>query len=199
MNIENLKNLFCSRGYKVSYFETAAEAKDFILEECGTMSVGMGGSVTLDEMGLFPALESRGETHWHFHDGSREKIKSASTTEVYISGVNAITETGEIINIDGFGNRVSASIYGVNRKKVLFVCGINKIEENLERGLWRAKNIAAPLNARRLARKTPCAIKADKCYNCNSPERICRVTAIFTHPTGGTDTHIILIGEKLGY
>lgn len=199
MNLEKLVKIFQSRGYIVSVAETPEDANKIILDECANLSVGLGGSMTLDKMGIFEELQKRGETYWHFFDGSRDKIKEAAQADVYISGVNAITETGEIVNIDGFGNRVSGSIYGVNRKKVFFVCGTNKIEPTLERGLWRAKNIAAPLNARRLARKTPCAVNADKCYNCNSPERICRVTAIFTHPTGNVPTHIVLIRGNFGF
>ena len=84
-------------------------------------------------------------------------------------------------------------------KKVFFVFGENKIEGDIAGALFRAKNIAAPLNARRLNKKTPCAIKADKCYNCNSPDRICRVTSIITYPVNKMEMYIIILSGKYGY
>lgn len=199
MNIEKLVKNFQSRGYVVRVFDTAEQANNFILEQTDGMSVGLGGSMTVEQMGLFNLLEKRGNAHWHFHSGSKEDICRAAAAQAYISGINALSETGEIVNIDGNGNRVSASIYGAEREKSFFVCGINKITENLDKALWRAKNVAAPLNARRLGRKTPCAAKADKCYNCNCEDRICRVTAVFTHPTNKVETFLIIVRENLGY
>ncbi len=200
MDLKKLSDTFRARGFKVDIFDGEHEACEFILTECENLSVGMGGSVTLSETGIADLLLKRGNAHWHFRNGDRSEIRAAAEAEVYISGVNAISQTGEIVNIDGVGNRVSAAVYGANRKKVIFVCGTNKITDTLEKALWRAKNVASPLNAKRLKRATPCAAKADKCYNCNSPERICRVTAIFTHPTGdNVQTNIVIIRKPLGF
>ncbi len=194
---ENLKRL----GYKVSVFKTAKEATEYLNKEIDGRTVGIGGSVTVDEMRLYPALSSHNTVYWHQGAKSREisidtQIK-ARDAEVYISSVNGIAETGEIINIDGNCNRVASIMYG--NKKVYLVVGKNKLAKDYDSALYRARNVAAPLNAKRLGRKTPCAAKGDKCYNCSSPERICRgLTVLLTKPNT-CDYEIILIEENLGY
>lgn len=121
----------------------------------------------------------------------------ANVATIYISSVNGIAESGEIINIDGNGNRVSSLFYG--HKKVYLVVGENKIAEDYDSALFRARNIAAPLNAKRIGAKTPCALNADKCYDCKSPERICRgLSVLWGKPMTG-EFEIILIHENLGY
>ena len=126
-----------------------------------------------------------------------ETRTAASRAEIYISSVNAISENGEIVNIDNTGNRVAAISYGPS--KVYLLVGSNKVTKNLETAIYRARNIASPLNAKRLNRKTPCAINGDRCYDCNSPERICRnLSVLWTKPTGA-EYEIILIQESLGY
>ena len=99
-------------------------------------------------------------------------MKDAMTADVYVSSANALAESGEIINIDGRGNRVAGTLYGAER--LYLVIGKNKLAPTFEDALWRARNIAAPKNAKRLGVKTPCAIRGDHCYDCSSPERICR-------------------------
>lgn len=117
---------------------------------------------------------------------------------MYLTSVNGLAETGELINIDGTCNRVSASIYG--HKTVLFVVGVNKIAPDYEKALWRARNIASPKNAQRLGRKTPCAVKGDRCYDCQSPERICRaLVTLWQKPTGVEKAEVVLVEEELGY
>ena len=108
-----------------------------------------------------------------------------------------MTEGGELVNIDGAANRVSALCFGV--KKIVYIIGINKIAPTLGAALDRASNIAAPLNAKRLNKKTPCAVTG-KCSHCNSPDCICNVTAITHHPTKyQTEVHVVIAGENLGY
>ena len=108
-----------------------------------------------------------------------------------------MAETGELVNIDGTCNRIASSVYG--HKRVYFVVGVNKIEPDYDRALWRARNVAAPKNAQRLGRKTPCAVKADRCYDCKSPERICRgLSVIWGRPTPVETMEVVLIGEELG-
>ena len=103
----------------------------------------------------------------------------------------------KLINIDGTGNRVASTLYG--HKKVWFVVGRNKLAPTYEEALWRARNIAAPKNAQRLKRKTPCAVKADHCYDCKSPERICRGLAVlWARPNATEEMEVVLIGEALG-
>lgn len=99
--------------------------------------------------------------------------------------------------IDGDGNRTSAVLYG--HEKVYLVVGRNKIVPNYEQAVWRARNIAAPLNAHRKKKSTPCARQADRCYNCRSPERICRAMVTLWGPVCSIETEIVLIDENLGF
>ena len=113
--------------------------------------------------------------------------------------MNALAETGELVNIDGTGNRVASTLFG--HEEVYFIVGANKIAPDYDSALWRARNIAAPLNARRLHRKTPCAQgETLRCYDCRSPERICNGLSVLWRPLGGVgETLVCLVGEDLGY
>ena len=103
-----------------------------------------------------------------------------------------------MINIDGTGNRIAGSLFG--HIKVYFLIGTNKIESSLEKSIFRARNIAAPMNAKRLKLKTPCAIDGDKCYNCSSADRICNALTIYYKKMRNVkDVEIILIDEELGF
>jgi mRNA-degrading endonuclease HigB of HigAB toxin-antitoxin module len=139
--------------------------------------------------------------YWHQHlsaEVSAAEIKEkAACADVYISSVNGIAESGEIINIDGNCNRVAAIFYG--HKKVYLVAGSNKLAKDYESALYRARNVAAPKNAKRLGRKTPCAEKADRCYDCSSPERICRGLSVLWQAPSSGEYEVILIDENLGY
>ena len=128
---------------------------------------------------------------------SREIRLKANNASIYISSVNAIAETGEIVNIDATCNRVASIFYG--HDKVYLVIGKNKIEKDYDSALYRARNVAAPLNAKRFGLKTPCAKKADRCYDCKSQDRLCRgLSVLWGKPMSG-DFEIILINEDLGY
>ncbi len=200
MDFTKLINLLNSRGFKATLFDTTDSAKEYILKESANMSVGIGGSMTIAELELHQALEAAGNNVFnHATVNTPETLQNAADAQVYMLSANALSMNGEIVNIDGRGNRVAGSLYGVNRKKVFYILGTNKIEENLERAMWRVKNIAAPKNAKRLSMKTPCAINADKCYNCNSPEKICRAMVIQKYPMFGVETHIVIINTPLGY
>lgn len=118
-------------------------------------------------------------------------------SEHYLLSANGIAETGEIINIDGAGNRVASAIYG--HKKVWIIAGKNKLAPTYDEALWRARNIAAPKNAQRLHAKTPCAVKADHCYDCKSPGRICRALTVLWGAMMGSDMEVVLVNEDLGY
>ena len=203
MDIEKTKMNLMKRGYKVNCFTDSKEAAEYIDKNVDDTTVGFGGSVTLDEMQLLPMLQKHNTVYWHNDSKQTEEFGSkvvrdmAIDTEVYISSVNAISENGEIVNIDHTGNRISAMTYG--HKKVYFVAGVNKIEPDLEKAMWRARNIAAPKNAQRLHRKTPCAAKGDKCYDCQSPERICRGFLVLDRVMAGADMEVILVEEQMGY
>ena len=194
---ENLKKL----GYQVSVFDTAAQAADYLCGEIKDTTVGFGGSITLRDMGLYERLQETNKVSWHMYPAAgqnKDELRMlARNTDVYLTSANGLAETGEIINIDGAGNRVSESIFG--HKKVYFVIGKNKLAEDYDKALWRARNIAGPKNAQRLGRKTPCAAKADRCYNCSSPDRICKVLSVFWGAPMGADCEVVLIKEDLGY
>ena len=188
------------RGFTVSEFETAAEAAEYLDGAIDGKTVGFGGSMTLTEMGLQEKLEKHNEVFWHWHpkEGSTaaETLAAAAQAEVYLTSVNGIAETGEIINIDGTGNRVASMLYG--HKKVYFVVGVNKIAPDYESALHRARNIAAPKNAQRLKRNTPCVL-GERCFDCSSPDRICRGLAVLWQKMGSAEMEVVLINESLGY
>ena len=175
-------------------FDTAAEAADYLDRRLDGKTVGHGGSITLKELGLLDRLQSHAVVRSHWLGDS---FADAAAAPVYLTSVNALAETGELINIDGTGNRVASTLYG--HKKVYFVIGANKLAPTRDEALWRARNIAAPRNAQRLGKKTPCAVNGDKCYDCKSPERICRGLAVlWARPNATEEMEVVLIGEALG-
>ena len=194
---ENLKQL----GYQVTVFDTKEQAADYLCGQIKDTTVGFGGSVTLREIGLYERLAETNTVHWHWQPQGDISIPQtrvlARDTEVYLASANGLAETGEIINIDGAGNRVAETIFG--HKKVYFVIGKNKLAEDYDKALWRARNIAAPKNAFRLKTKTPCAEKGDRCYNCSSPARICRALSVLWCAPMGSEYEVVLVKEDLGY
>ena len=183
------------RGFAVSSFATAGEAADYLDKTLDGRSIGIGGSVTIRDMGLAQRLGTHNQVLWHWLDGT---LPDAAAASVYLTSCNALAETGEILNIDGTGNRVAATLFG--HEEVYIILGVNKIAPDYDSALWRARNIASPKNAQRLGRKTPCAAKADKCYNCNSPERICRaLVTLWQKPRGIGRMEVVIINEPLGF
>lgn len=173
-NFDLIKKNLISLGYIVNCFETASEAANYINSQIDNQTVGFAGSMTLEKMGLFESLSTHNQVFWH------HRIPEGKTSKEVRLEANA------------------ASIF-YGHEKVYFVIGENKIEKDYDSALYRARNIAAPLNAQRLGVKTPCAIKADKCYDCKSPERICRgLSVLWEKPMTG-EFEIILIHENLGY
>ena len=201
MDFTKVKSALEARGFKVSAFPTAAEAARYLNGQIDGVSVSFGGSVTLEQMGLFESLGQHNEvlSHWHVPAGKdpAEIRAKAMTTEVYLTSVNGLAETGEIVNIDGTGNRVSGMLFG--HKKVYFVVGRNKLAPDYDGALWRARNIAAPKNAQRLGTRTPCAARGDRCYDCKSPQRICRGLVVLWEAMKGCETEVVLVDEELGY
>jgi len=198
MRLENAAFNLRRRGFDVSIFNTKDEARDYLAGKLTGAVIGMGGSVTLRDMGLYDALSPRNTVWNHWVQDPDTARKNAAVADVYITSANAIAETGEIINIDGAGNRVASTLYG--KKEVYFVVGVNKFAESYDQALWRARNIASPKNARRLNKNTPCAKSGDKCYDCSSPERICRgLVVLWGPPIGVGRTEIVIVNEELGY
>ena len=196
-----LKTNLENKGYKVTSFDTKEEAAVYLDEQIDAKTVGFGGSVTLREMNLFEMLSSHNTVYSHEYKPENMTVVETRTiaarSEIYISSVNGISKDGIIVNIDNTGNRVAAISYGPS--KVYLVMGGNKVAENYDSALFRARNIAAPLNAKRLNRKTPCAANGDKCYDCKSPERICRNLSVLWEKPVGAEYEIILINEDLGF
>lgn len=199
--IEETAQALTKQGYIVHCFETKEKAVEFIDSELDQKVIGIGGSQTVAQIGLFPVLARHNTVYWHDEKPENMTImetrQAAFRAPVYISSVNAISKEGDIVNIDATGNRVAAISFGP--EDIYFIIGKNKITEDYESAMYRARNVAAPLNAKRLCRKTPCAVNADKCYDCNSPDRICRNFVVFRKKPSGAKYHVILINEELGY
>ena len=186
------------RGFRVHRFASGAEAAEFLVQTLHGTSIGIGGSVTIDTLGVYDRLCGSNEVFWHWKNHAPETRERAGKAETYLCSANGVSENGEIVNIDGFGNRVAGTIYGPQR--VFLVVGKNKIAPDLNGAIDRARNIAAPLNARRLNRHTPCAVGEPRCHDCRSPEKICGVmTVFFMPPTSIKEFHVILVDETLGY
>lgn len=199
MKYEKIIQSLEDNGYKVSFFETSAAAVNYVVQNVSGVTVGFGDSATLASMNLAELLsEHNFVVDPAKYSGSEfiEIAKKTLTTDVFFTSVNGVTETGELVNIDGTGNRVAGSLFG--HKKVYFVFGTNKIEPTVEKAIWRARYIAAPQNAKRFGYKTPCAVKGDRCYNCSSPDRICNTLNIHLKKMKGVDAEIIIIDEILG-
>jgi len=187
------------RGYRVSRFPDREAAAQYLVQELGNTHVGLGGSVTLQEMDLFPRLLARGDVSWHQtqkEDGVREKANAAP---FYIMSANAVSEEGQIINIDARGNRVANMFFG--HERVYVIIGINKIAPTAEMAMWRARNIACPKNVRRLNHDVPCAqLDELKCIDCDSPNRICRAFVTLEYrPFGIPHFEVVIVDEALGY
>jgi len=189
---ENLK----VRGFSVRCFENSEEACQYLNEVIDDKTVGIGGSATLNKLGLYNSLGEHNLVLWHWKQPTVEARKLAANTQVYLCSANAIAETGEIVNIDGYGNRVSSTLFG--HEKLYIVAGRNKLAPDLDKAIWRARNIAAPKRAQQFKANTPCAVKADRCYDCRSPERICRGLVVLWGPAMSIETEVILIDEDLG-
>lgn len=186
------------RGFRVHRFASGAEAAEFLVQTLHGTSIGIGGSVTIDTLGVYDRLCESNEVFWHWKNHAPETRERAGKAETYLCSANGVSENGEIVNIDGFGNRVAGTIYGPER--VFLVVGRNKIAPDLNGAIDRARNIAAPLNARRLNRHTPCAVGEPRCHDCRSPEKVCGVmTVFFMPPTSIKEFHVILVDEDLGY
>ena len=189
-------------GYHTHVFPTAMEMRDFVLSSIPEeSSVGFGGSITVtQDLMLYDLFESRGNTvYYHGKCPVEEKfemMQKANSADVYLMSSNAITHEGRILNVDGIGNRLAALCCGP--KTVYILVGVNKFVEDDAAAIKRMREVAAPLNARRLGRNTPCAVTG-KCSDCNSPDRICKLTLWLERvPTGGREFHICVADESLG-
>ncbi|MEJ2716104.1 MAG: lactate utilization protein [Deltaproteobacteria bacterium] len=190
-------------GFGAEFFSSRKEAADFIMEmaaDCET--VGIAGTHTARALGIVPMLEKAGKTvydHWQFKPNTPEELecrKKQSQADLFISSTNALTMTGEIVNRDGCGNRTNAMTFGP--KKAVVVAGRNKIVPDVEAALMRIEETAGPIRAMSLSRKTPC-VKVGHCMDCDSPERICRITNIIHRQPILSNITVAILDEDLGY
>ena len=185
-----------SSGYTATVFETGRDACEYLNAEIDGQTVGIGGSSTIHKIGIYEKLLTQNPVFWHWKQDADLARREAMTTDVYLTSVNAIARTGEMISIDGVGNRLSSMLFG--HKKIYFVIGRNKLTDTCEQAVWRARNIAAPRRARELNRKTPCAVRCDMCYDCKSTDRICRGMVTLWEPMSGMEAEVLLVNEELG-
>lgn len=164
--------------------------------------VAFGGSMSIIEAGVLDFLRKGNyELLDRYKEGlTKEEIvdiyKGAFTSDCYIASSNAVTENGELYNVDGNGNRVSAMLYGP--EKVILICGINKIVKNVDEAIKRNREFSAPMNARRLNKKTPCA-KVGYCMDCKSEDRLCNEYTLIRRQNNKERMHIIFLNDDLGY
>ncbi|MFQ6076048.1 MAG: lactate utilization protein [Candidatus Bathyarchaeia archaeon] len=201
--IERTLKSLKENGFDTIYASTRTDAAKEILGLIPTDAlVGVGGSITVRELGLVDALSRRGNRlaqHWQRGLSPEESMairRQQLTSDVFLTSSNVITESGQLVNVDATGNRVAAMVFGP--KKVIVVAGVNKIVKDPDGAIERINSVVAPMNARRLNRKTPCAVTG-VCTDCESPDRICSVTTIISKKPLRTDVTVVLVGEELGY
>lgn len=199
-DIDKLRKNLEREGFLSSCFDTAEECCSYMNRQLDGVTIGFGGSQTVRDMGLYEQLETHNNCFWHW-DKTKDLAdairKEATTAEYYICSLNAVSENGELVNIDGGGNRLSSNLYG--HKKVYFIIGENKIVPDYDAALWRARNIAAPLNAKRLGKNTPC-VKVGHCCDCRSPERICAALLVYWEkPSLSGEIEVVIVRQNLGY
>ena len=197
MNLETAAKNLRTAGFSVQIFDTGAEAATWLNRQIDGKTVGIGGSATVKALGLYDLLRTHNTVFWHWEQEQDEARLNAMKTDVYLCSANALAETGEIVNIDGRGNRVSATLFG--HQKVYFLIGQNKLTETYEDAVWRARNVAAPKRAAQFKTKTPCvASGSERCFNCKSPDRVCRAMVTLWGPMMGSEAEVLLIREDLG-
>ena len=190
-------------GFTAVYCRSAADARDYILRHGGdAASVGFGGSRSIVDLGVQAVFAEQGkEILDHGQPGleparKMEIMRRQLTSDLFLSGSNAVTLNGWLVNIDGNGNRVAALTFGP--KRVIVVAGRNKlVDGDLAAAIHRVKNVAAPPNAKRLNCNTPCA-KTGFCADCRSPERICRILHVMDRKPRVADFHVLIVNEDLG-
>ncbi|WP_291575702.1 lactate utilization protein [Clostridium sp. UBA4548] len=191
------------RNMEGFFVKNENELKELLIQLIAENSVvGVGDSMTLFQTGAIDFLRSR---DYNFLDKYKEGITSEDKKKIYIENfsadtfmcsTNALTEEGELYNIDGNGSRVAPMLYGP--KQVIIVTGINKIVKNIEEAEKRARNFAAPIDAKRLGKNTPCT-KLGYCIDCKSPERICNDFTIIRGQFIKGRIKVIILGKALGY
>jgi L-lactate utilization protein LutC len=199
MEWESIKANFTKRGFFAYLCKDAEDVKRTLLEEVLSEPIevaGFGNSQTCRDLGLIPWVRERAR-EVHLHDPqhySAEEDHRAQQADVYFASANAVSKEGHIVNIDGTGNRVSATCYGPDH--VIFIVGENKIADTLEHAVEKAKDAAVKI-ARRYNRKTPCVVTG-KCEDCLSPECVCGVMTIHRRALKGNRISVLFVRQELG-
>ena len=205
--LAELKDALTENNFEVFVVENTDEAKSIVLEkiipEIAPKSVSWGGSLTFVATGLYDGLKNNNDFNildtydkTLSPEESLERRRQSLLVDLYITGSNAVTETGQLVNLDMFGNRVGALTFGP--KNVIILVGRNKIVPDLDEAMFRIKNYAAPVNTMRLDKKTPCA-KTSFCADCKSPDRICNIWTITEKSFPKKRVKIIMINKDLGF
>lgn len=189
--------------FTAQYCSTPQAALEYIIAGASdSVSIGFGGSMSIASLGVEPLLRERGKVILNHGNPSLSRdekldiMRSQLTCDLFLCGSNAVTLSGELVNIDGIGNRVASMIFGP--RKVIVVAGRNKlVDGTVQDAITRIKNWATPPNAKRLNYNTPCS-STGFCSNCNSPERICRATTIIDRKPRLTDLHVLIVNADLG-
>ncbi|MEN6461911.1 MAG: lactate utilization protein [Syntrophomonas sp.] len=191
------------KGFDAEYCDTSQQAAKNIIDAAQNAdSIGFGGSMSVKQLQVGKELKKMGKTilnHGLPDLSPTERLdimRRQLTCDLFLTGTNALTLSGELVNIDATGNRVGAMLFGP--RKVIVVAGRNKIVENTEEAVKRIKDYAAPPNARRLGYKTPCAVTGF-CSDCDSPERICRITTIIDRIPRLSDIRVLVVNEDMGF
>ena len=195
-DLEKTRKNLEGRGFRVHRFASGAEAAEFLVQTLHGTSIGIGGSVTIDTLGVYDRLCGSNEVFWHWKNHAPETRERAGKAETYLCSANGVSENGEIVNIDGFGNRLAATLYGP--RKVYMIVGENKLADTLDAAMDRIKNVSCPRNAKRLNLKTPCAVLG-RCTDCSSPDRMCHATLILDRKPNAHPMEILLVAQELGY
>jgi L-lactate utilization protein LutB len=205
--LAELKEALTENNFEVYIAQTPDEAKSIVLEkiipEISPKSVSWGGSITFVATGLYDVLKSADDLEvLDTYDKnlspeeSLERRRRALLVDMFVTGTNAVTESGQLVNLDMIGNRVGAVTFGP--KHVIILVGRNKIVPDLESAMFRIQNYAAPVNTMRLDKKTPCA-KTSFCADCKSPDRICNTWTITEKSFPKNRVKIVLINKDMGF
>ena len=202
-----VKDALERNNFEAFLADNAAKAKEIVQKEIlvktGAKSVSWGGSLTFISTGLYDAMKNHPDLEVLdvFDKGlsDEEKVelrRRALLVDLFITGTNAVTETGKLVNLDMYGNRIAAITFGP--KYVVILVGRNKIVPDVEEAMFRIKNYAAPINAMRLDKKTPC-VKTSYCEDCRSSDRICNTWTITEKSFPKGRIKVILINEDMGF
>lgn len=200
--LRKLKENFKLRNIEVEYFETLEDVKSCILNsipvEC---TVGIGHSITLQKIDITSFLLKKGNIVYdkelaQNQEGSKALKKKALTADWYITGSNAVSLDGRIVNVDHSGNRVAAITFGPD--KVIIVVGKNKVVDSVDEAIKRVKNISCPLNAKRAGFNPPC-VTLNKCVDCVSQERVCNTLSIIEGQSDGHRMKLFIINDEYGF